>query len=369
MYELERGYLAVTEKCDKAKWHDIVAHFDDANIYQTWSYDAVRGGEDSLSHVVLKKGGKIVAAAQARIMKIPFLRSGIAYMRWGPLWKIKGEDRNIDVFRQAIRALRNQYVERQGLILRILPVLFRDEDRELQSILGEEGYKGQDLKAEHRTLLLDLRPSLQDLRKNFHQKWRNQLHQAEKKQLDIIEGESDQLFVMFIQLYQELLKRKKFAVPNNIYEFRSIQKDLPNNLKMRIFLARSQAGIGSGAICSSLGNKGIYLFGATNQIGMSTKGSYLVQWRIIQWLKEIGCVWYDLNSINPRRNPGTYHFKAGIAGKNGRDVYFQGAFESYNTIKGYFISVLGNYYLSHYRSSRLFKHIKALFIPKNAQRI
>ncbi len=37
---------------------------------------------------------------------------------------------------------------------------------------------------------------------------------------------------------------------------------------------------------------------------------------------------YNLNGINPTNNPGTYKFKKDLAGKNGKDVYYFGRFDS-----------------------------------------
>ena len=76
--------------------------------------------------------------------------------------------------------------------------------------------------------------------------------------------------------------------------------------------------------------------------GMGNKASYFVQWKIIQWLKEAGYHYYDLNGINPARNPGTYHFKAGIAGKAGRDVDFLGHYDSFKGLRGRIISACGD---------------------------
>jgi lipid II:glycine glycyltransferase (peptidoglycan interpeptide bridge formation enzyme) len=47
---------------------------------------------------------------------------------------------------------------------------------------------------------------------------------------------------------------------------------------------------------------------------MKAKGSYLLQWRMMQWLRERGCRGYDLGGVNPTRNPGVYHFKSGVGG-------------------------------------------------------
>ncbi len=65
-----------------------------------------------------------------------------------------------------------------------------------------------------------------------------------------------------------------------------------------------------------MGNRAIYLLGATNEQGMKVKCAYLMQWRMIQWLKETEVVYYDLGGINPEKNPGVYHFKEGLGGQD-----------------------------------------------------
>ena len=104
---------------------------------------------------------------------------------------------------------------------------------------------------------------------------------------------------------------------------------------MGIFLCKSSGIYSTGAIFSYIGDTGVYLFGATNDQGMKDKGSYLLQWRGIQWMKNNGCRYYNLNGINPIVNPGGYHFKAGVAGKTGHDVHYMGSFDCYsNAITG-----------------------------------
>ena len=192
---------------DEACWHQILEEFNDANIYQTWSYDEVRGGRDNISHVVLKKDGEVVAAAQARIVKLPLIGAGIAYVRWGPLWRRRSLEPDADLFRQAIRALRNEYACKRGLVLRLRPVLFREVSSDFASILAEEGYSAGD-GAPDRTLRLDLTKTAEELRKGMRPHWRRYLEVAEKSDLEIVEGSADALFEEFITIYRELVSRK-----------------------------------------------------------------------------------------------------------------------------------------------------------------
>jgi len=324
---LEAGYTAEFGAVSKGKWHEIIDQYADTNIYQTWSYDAMRCGEKNIDHFILRSSGQLVAGAQSRIVRIPSLGSGAAYIRWGPFWRPRDRPADHAVFRMAARALRNEYVCRRRMILRIFPVLYGDDSSTYLEILHQEGYAHICERNRFRTLVLDISPPIEEIRKKLDQKWRNCLNKAERNALEIIEGTEDSVFVDFIRLYKDLLRRKRFPEPNDITEFRMIQQDLPLEFKMRILLCRSNGLSTAGAICAAIGETGIYLFGATNEQGMDNKGSYLLQWKAIQWMKNRGCRFYDLNGINPTLNPGTYHFKAGLSGKNGKDVYYLGRFE------------------------------------------
>ena len=327
--QLEKGYAAEFDTVDNHEWCRIIDQFSDANIYQTWSYDKVRCGEENISHLVLRSPDKIIAAAQARIVRIPVIGTGAAYVRWGPLWQPRNQPLDPAIVRLVIRALRNEYVCRRGLSLRIFPVLFDDNSDLFMGMLRSEGYTRSPEKDRSRTILLDISPPVEELRKNMDQKWRNCLNKAERNELEIIEGADDCFFADFIDLYRDLLRRKRFPEPNDINEFRIIQQELSIKHKMHIIMCRSGGSSSAGGIFSAIGDVGVYLFGATNKYGMENKGSYLVQWKAVQWMKYIGCRFYNLNGINPITNPGTYHFKAGVSGRKGRDVNYLGRFDCY----------------------------------------
>ncbi len=167
-----------------------------------------------------------------------------------------------------------------------------------------------------RTFVLDLTPPLDELRKGLDQKWRNQLNRAEKNGLTITEGHEMDLFSQFVDLYTEMWQRKKFKEGVDINEFARIQRALPASKRMKVLICSSENKPVAGCVCSSVGLSGNYLLGATSDEGLRTKGSYLLQWRIIMWLKQLGCLYYDLGEIDPDRNPGVYHFKRGLSGRD-----------------------------------------------------
>jgi len=114
-------------------WYDRIAEFKDANLYQVWHDSASGGRFGSADRVALTRGGDVVGAAEVRLMRFPLIRGGIAYVLWGPLSR-RGEDSNPVAFRQAVRALREEYVVRRGMVLRINPRLVVEQDVRLRGV-------------------------------------------------------------------------------------------------------------------------------------------------------------------------------------------------------------------------------------------
>lgn len=326
---LDSDYRAEFDGLTRETWNELVAHFADANLYQTWDYDAVRCGERNLSHLVLRRSGEVVAVAQARLARIPGLGWGAAYVRWGPLWHQRGRTEDVNTLRMALRALRSEYAGRRGLFLRVFPLAFAANGNLPADILAQEHFVPAPNESSQQTILVNIEAPLADLRKAFQQKWRNCLNHAERNPLVVTQGTGDLLFADFIPLYKQLVARKKFTEPNDIFEFRQIQQRLPDFFKMGIFLCTENGTLTGGAICTAMGDTGLYLFGATNELGLKNKGAYLLQWHALQWLKDHGCKYYNLNGVNPAKNPGSYRFKAGLAGKSGQELPYLGRFDSF----------------------------------------
>lgn len=328
MRDLDFGYSVEVDQVDEGTWYKLLDLFHDANIYQTWAYGLIRSGRQNISHLVLKRHGQVVAMAQSRIAKAPVVGVGIAYVMWGPIWNLKDEHSDPAVLRQAVRALRNEYARRRGLLVRLYPVLFEEEDGWVLPILEEERFARASDERRTRTILMDLTPSLEELQERLLPHWRRELKVAAKQDVEIAEGQEDDLFEKFIGMYKEMVARKKFQEPNDIREFQDMQRLLPNKYKMQLMLCHSHDGDCAGLICSAIGSTAVYLFGATTTIGLKRRGSYLLQWRLIQRLKEACVIQYDLNGINPETNAGTYKFKRDLAGAEGRAVSFLGRFDS-----------------------------------------
>ena len=314
------------DEMDAPEWSCLLCQFDDASIYQTWSYGAVHWGSGQLSHVVLKRDGKVVAMAQVRVLKLPALRTGIAYVRWGPLCRLRGGPFDAEAFHQITQAIMHEYAGQRGLLLRVIPPAFENDPfaPEVKIPLASIGMAQPSKSPSYHTMRVNLDHPLVELRKNLDQKWRNCLNRAERNGLQVVQAPTLELYDKFLRAYREMRARKPFETTVEVAEFRRMQAQLPPSLKMETFICEKEGKLLNAIVLSAIGDTAIYLLGATSADGLKLKGAYLLQWHAIQWLKERGCRWYDLGGINSERNPGVYHFKSGLSGE---ETHQLGTFE------------------------------------------
>ena len=324
------------DRITAAEWSGLLRDFDDASIYQSWAYGAVHWGEQQLSHIVLQRNSCMVAMAQVRLVQLPLIRKGIAYIRWGPLCRLHGAAFDPEVLRQVIHAIKQEYVERRGLLLRMLPPVFTNDPfaPAYASICSALGITRDPNTRVDRTMRVDLTLSLADLRRGLHQRWRNYLKSAEKNGFTVTQGTGVEFYDQFLAAYREMMARKRFDTTVDVEEFRRIQLELPEALRMQIFLGEKEGTLFNALVVAAAGDTGIYLLAATSNEGLNAKGAYLLQWQAIQWLKAGGCRWYDLGGINPDGNPGVFQFKNGLGG---HDVFQAGVFE----MSGSWVSTAG----------------------------
>jgi len=310
---------AAVDEIDPAEWDAVLEQFDDASVYQSWQYGQASWGDENVSRLVLRDGeGQLVSAVQVRILRVPVLPFGIAYVRYGPMWKLKHKDRDIARFEAGLRALIDEYAVRRGLLVRLRPYGFRELDADMTPVLDSAGFtltRGTQ-RYVPRTILLDLEPSVDELRARLKKNWRYYLRKATGAGSEIVESFDGSLFDEFGRLYWEMVETKKFKPGSDLQKFVTLQEKLAPNRKMRVAIARHDGNVVSGSVCSSgFGETCIGLLAATGGAGRAVNAYYLLQWDEIVWAKESGYKLYDLGGINPETNPGVYQFKRGMRGE------------------------------------------------------
>jgi hypothetical protein len=313
MRRLDQGYEAEVDLIDKENWHRLMLQFKDASFYQTWSFGARRFGEKGLSHIVLTKNGKLVSMAQVQIIRCPALPIGVAYVSWGPMVRSDNEGPEDPHYRNMIRAINNEYVFRRRFYLRIVPQLLdTPENAVLKEIFTEEGYSRRDSPGQN--VIIDLAPTLEEIRQNMNRKWRQTLQSAEKKSLHIIETSDNRTCRLALEVVREMKNRKQF-VGGNQAEIIKIQMDLPESLKLKLLVCMDDNAPTATLGWVTFGSIGIPFVAATGIRALKTNSSYVLWWRMIEYYKTRGFIAVDAGSVNKKRNPGGYLFKTHILGK------------------------------------------------------
>ncbi len=308
---------------DRKTWDDLIIQFSDASLFQTWSFGSLYAGKSSLSHILVKSQKEVLCCCQVVLRRFLHSKIGLADIKWGPLCLNKSVPLNPEALVLLIRGIKMEYGHRRGYLLRIWSHARGEIGELLQHSLAAAGFKSNQKERPYRTFLIDLSPPLDQIRNNLLQKWRNGLNKAERSGIQVIQGSGDDLFKTAIQLARQMSERKELGSIIKYFEhYRSVQQDLPEKYKMIVMVGLADGEPAVTAICSAIGDTGIYLFGASGEKGLKNNGSYLLQWQMIRWMKERGIAWYDLGAFNMQRNPGVYHFKKGLAGKAGREETF-----------------------------------------------
>lgn len=310
---------------DENIWQSLIVNFCDSNLYHAWNYSKIVQKEKNLKHIALYKKDKLISVFQIRLRVAPILNRGIAYIFKGPVWQKKNGNNSPDDFKQIILAIKNEYAIRQKFFLRIRPFLYSNSFNELSNdteIKSNFNIKGP----YYNTLILDLKKDIAQIRKEFKSKWRNHLNNAERNSIELIRGTNQKLSNDFIKIYKEMLSRKKFTENVDLDSFIEFINQSNDFFKPNIIIAYQNQEPVSGMIFCCLGSTGISLFRATNEVGMKTNASYLVQYDTIKWLKDLGADTYDLGGIDPINNPSVYNFKLGISNTNVTDL---GIFETH----------------------------------------
>jgi hypothetical protein len=245
MYEKDDlSYSVEVDSITQNEWSQLLLKFEDANIFQTWEYGSAHWGDKNISHLILRTEGQIVAATQLWVVKIPVIGSGFAHISWGPMWRLRGQSPEPETVRRMLRSLKEEYVIRRRLLLRIraYSVDGTIEGEIMRNNLEAEGFQFQKKESRYHTYRLNLSPELQEIRRKLLPRWRKDLNKAERAELTVITGDSDEMFQSLSMLYHDMVSRKGFKeYVADMSKYANMQKSLPEKLKMKIFCVTIKA--------------------------------------------------------------------------------------------------------------------------------
>lgn len=315
------------EHVDSDRWPSLARRFLDNNYQQICAYGrtlAELNHADS-EQIAITSGDALLGLANVRIRMLPFIGGGVAYITGGPLSRT-GRSDDLSRLAECLSLLREEYVDRRGLTLRILGPLGSPEwNAGAGKVFSDTGMDSTDQSRSYRTFLLDIRPSLDDLRAACSKYWRRNLRRAEKRDFQVRTGTGDELFATVCTLYDRLCQRKQFHSNLDAEFYASLQTRLNGHEKLTASVIEVDDEPVSGLIVSLLGDTCIPLILATDEAGLRSYAAYRLQWHSIAMAREHGMSYYDLGGIDPEANSGVYNFKKGL---RGLDMTAPGPYES-----------------------------------------
>lgn len=306
-------------------WDAMAAGFEDVTYEQTAAYCTNRWDANRNSHMVVRRNGTIIAAARVLQFTIPGLEKGLAYVKFGPMWRRRDGYSDPDAYHAALAALVEEYCNRRGHLLSILPrpnPVFGSTE---QALLEECGFRNRRPFEDRNRYLVDLSLDEDEQRKSLSQTWRRNLKKAESCGLKVALGTDNDMIAQFQALHAHMVDRKNAAHGDALDMLPLLLRELPPILQPKFVIASHEGAPVAGAVIALNGDTAYYIYGATNSQALPLRAGYALQWWIVRYLSRQAVHWYDLGGT--AGNAGLSQFKSGLVGSQGRIVVMPGEFD------------------------------------------
>jgi peptidoglycan pentaglycine glycine transferase (the first glycine) len=312
----------------EAEWDRIVLALPRPHLLQCWLWGEVKRayGWAPRRWVWQDDGGQPLAAAQVleRSLPGPFPLS-VLYCPKGPLMDWGDPDLPTAVISDLERL-----ATKRGIIqLKLDPDLALgfglsgqlDHEPNLTgatitAMLESRGWRASEEDVQFaNTMILDLRPSEDELLSNLKQKTRYNIRLAGRKGVRIRAGGENDLDLLF-EMYAETSVRDGFVIRDLGY-YRQVWGRFVRAGKAQPLIAEVEAEPVAAVIIFAFGSTAWYLYGMSREAHRDKMPNYLLQWEAIRWAKARGCLRYDLwgapDSFD-ESDPmwGVYRFKEGF---------------------------------------------------------
>jgi peptidoglycan pentaglycine glycine transferase (the first glycine) len=280
---------------EDAAWDRFVADHPQGSILQTTNWARLKNRFNwSSQRVWLKQDGRFAAGAQVLFKSAALGLLKIAYVPHGPLVDWHNDEQVTVLLNQIDQAV---YQRGAGLV-KLEPLLWQADmppDKWADFCQRHHLSTDTDTIQPPNTIVIDLRPSLDDILAAMKQKTRYNIRLAERKEVTVRHGTASDL-PAFNALMQETAQRDGFGVHSPLY-YRDVFNLFAPDDHLALFVAEYEARPLAAIMVSAYAGKAIYLYGASGNEERARMPTYALQWAAIQWAKAKGCATYDLWGI------------------------------------------------------------------------
>lgn len=223
----------------------------------------------------------------------------------------------LDVIRVLLEAAIDVGKEIKAAFVRVAPIT-PDLPRYGTPLAGLEFFRAPIHVHPELSWILDLTPSEDVLLANMRKTTRYSIRKAEKEGVQVRISTDAADLKVFYDLYLATVSRQKFQP----FSWQYLQREFELFSKyqmLKIGIAEENGKPVSGAMIVTTPYEAFYHQGASTT-GSKSVASYLLQWRMIQMAKQVGCKKYNFWGISPDEKPnhpwaGLSLFKKGFGGE------------------------------------------------------
>jgi lipid II:glycine glycyltransferase (peptidoglycan interpeptide bridge formation enzyme) len=325
-------FLRASESFVASDWNRIVANFPSAHVLQTREWGRIKGqpGWRPL-YCVWENGAETQAAAlllERSASLLPGINLRVLYAPRGPLldWS------DAAVRRQVLADLTDLVRRRGAIFVKIDPdaplgtgipgspeACDDPTGQALLADLNRSGWRFSDEQIQFRnTVLLDLRPPLDDLLSRMKQKTRYNIRLAERKGVRVRPATPGE-FSLLYRMYAETAARDDFVIRDESYYLTAWSTMHEAGLALPL-LAEAEEQPVAAIILYHFAGKAWYMHGMSSPLHREKMPNHLLQWEAIRRLKDLGCHTYDLWGAPDVFDEtdsmwGVYRFKEGLGGQ------------------------------------------------------
>lgn len=210
--------------------------------------------------------------------------------------------------------------------------------------------------------ILNLDNSIDSLFSNLNRKCRNTIRKAQKKGVEIVEGEDEEDLEMFYSLYLNTAREKNFE-PKEYSYFSKLWRTFKRRDMLHLLLAKYSGEIISAALFLEYGGRVEYEMSGTDYNYTKLGSNNLILWKMIEKAKNSGCKYFDFRLVEcePKEQGGIYRFKRSFGGEFVIN-YIYDKFNFVWDLRKYSL----NFFLSKTTYNKAVKYVKSIFFsPQN----
>ncbi len=309
-----------------SEWDSLAAGFGDMCMEQTIAFMGARWSKLHPLGVLLREEGvaEPVAMALVLLVTLPVLGVGMAYVKFGPLWRKVNAAADPQILFAMLEALKAEFSGKRRLVLRVMPPADPGYEEVWQEALARSGFSLHAPAPDRERYLVDVTLSEAEQLASLGASWRAHLKKV-SNELEITEPDLAAGIPVFMALYRGMLARKRFDDHHGIDDLPKLAAEAGGTLGMRLFLASHHGKPVVGSILIGTGERVFVPFSATSDAALSLRAGYALRWAIIDRLRGSGARYLDLGGAEG--DAGLKSYKLGNVGKRGRVADIPGEFD------------------------------------------